>query len=315
MIEQSTSAAVQTDYPQRLGVSTDALQELEYAASQSGVSVETLTGGMQRLARGFEEAKSKGSGEFVDALQKLHVPMAELKNASPDQVLMRIAAGFADAGPQVNKTALAMQLAGRSGAALIPLLNKGADGIAELRNEAYEMGAVIDGTTIKSFEEFEEQQKALHAGLVGLRNTMVAALLPTLKNAAGAMVEWFRENREIIKQRLEQVFAAIGKALSFLAMAAKAVYTALTPVVTAIIDVGESIYDAAQKSDGLRYALEAIGAVAVVVGLAVVAPWALVVAGVGLAILAGYDLVRAFQGSTSILGDLFAALESTRSST
>src|SRR4029077_9155927 len=104
---------------------------------------------------------------------------------------------------------------------LIPLLNKGKDGIVDLRNEAEKLGIVIGEEGIKSAEEYEEAQKKLGATLTGLRNEVVVALLPALKNLVDTMVEWVQQNREAIASGLRAAvellmiaFQALGAVMS-----------------------------------------------------------------------------------------------------
>lgn len=309
MFEQTEEAAVGTSHlSEKLGISTDAVQELQFAAEHTGASAAALQTGMQRLARGFEEAKTKGTGPFVEALQKLKIPMSQIKDMSLDDVLMRVSDGFADAGPKVNKTAISMDLMGRGGTALIPMLNLGADGMAELRRRAHELGAVIDGETIKSFKEFEEKQKDLSAGLKGLRNTVMAALLPAMTELAEGALKWFTENRVEITHKLAAAFEFLGNVLRLVGRAIaflEPVFSVLVGIFTAAWRVLEQVYDAVAKlvdeNETLREALEAVAVIAGIVALALLAPWVLVVAGVAAVIAILGDLINWFTGSPSYI--------------
>jgi hypothetical protein len=154
---------------------------------------------------------------------------------------MRIADGFADAGPNVNKTAIAMEIFGRSGTSLIPFLNRGADGIKELREEFIATGAQIDGQTTESFKAFEEDQKRLKYTLIGLRNEAIEALLPSLKELAEGAMEWIKANKELIKSTLTTVVQGLTYAVKGLGYAFEAVGAVIdffkehTDLATAII--------------------------------------------------------------------------------
>jgi hypothetical protein len=182
---------------QKIGVTMQGVQELGYAAKVTGVSTEEMQIAFTHLARGLEEAK-KGTGPTHDALVALKIPMEAIKNASPDEVLAKLADKFAEMPDGAKKTALAMDIFGKSGANLIPLLNRGGDGIAALRKEAEELGIVIDEKTAKSFEDLEETQNKISASWQGLKNTLAIALLPTIKEVAEAIFEWVKAHREVI---------------------------------------------------------------------------------------------------------------------
>jgi hypothetical protein len=222
LVEKTTSAAVENEHlAQKLGITTEAVQQLSYAADVSGASVEQFQVAAQKLVKGLDQLKQKGTGDVGPALARLgiHMDDAAIKSGNLDDQLMRIADGFADAGPNVNKTALAMEIFGRSGTALIPFLNRGADGIRELRTEFVEMGAQIDEKTTKQFLELEEDQKKLKYTMTALRNEAVSALLPALKELAEGMVAWLRENREAVKSALTTVITGLTYAVKGLAIA------------------------------------------------------------------------------------------------
>ncbi|MFJ4230115.1 hypothetical protein ACIPYV_21325, partial [Paenarthrobacter nicotinovorans] len=70
-------------------------------------------------------------------------PMAE--------ILPGLADKFKSMPDGAEKTALATQLFGRSGAQMLPFLNKGSEGIGQLTDKAKQMGLVIDDVSAKSF--------------------------------------------------------------------------------------------------------------------------------------------------------------------
>lgn len=205
LVEGFVSSAVEAkNLSLRLGITTDAVQELGYAAYVSNLSQQEMTTSMQKFSRGLSEAE-KGTGAVHDALGKLHLNAKDLKKESLDQNIEELAEAFNKAGPHVNKTALAMELFGRSGPKMLQLLSKGKEGIVELRNEAEELGYVIGKEGVEQAEKFEESQKRLSATLTGLRNNAVQALLPVLQEAADALGKWVKENREAITSTLQNV--------------------------------------------------------------------------------------------------------------
>jgi hypothetical protein len=206
----------------KLGITTDAVQELGYAAKLSDISQGELEMSLTKLSRGLEAAK-KGEGAFVDTLGKLKIKMSELKGETLDQNLERIAEAFKRMPDGPQKAALAMELFGRSGTRLIPLLNSGKAGIVELRKEAHELGIVVDNETAKSFEEFNDEQTKLSEMWRGIKTQIVTALLPSLREIVAVMQDWLKENRELIGQGLKIIIQGVTFAFKGLVLAAKAV--------------------------------------------------------------------------------------------
>lgn len=212
LVEGTVEAAVAAKHlGERLGITGEAVQELGYAADVTGASQEDMTAGLQRLAAGLEHAK-KGTGPLVDAMSQLKIPISDLKKGNLEQNLEQIADGFEKAGPKVNKLALSIEIFGRNaGPKLLPLLNKGASGIAELREEAQKLGVVIDEEGIEKAEEFEIAQKKLGATLKGVRNEAVIAMLPALQEMTEGLSDWVKENREAIASTLTAILKGLAE--------------------------------------------------------------------------------------------------------
>src|SRR5262245_1340871 len=121
------------DMSQRLGVSAEALQELGHAAGLSGSSLEGVSTGLRMLSRTALQAKD-GSDEAKKALRSVRLDAGKLVDGSLtlDDALVQVADKFAGMPDGAKKSALAMKVFGRSGADLIPLLNEGSQGIADM---------------------------------------------------------------------------------------------------------------------------------------------------------------------------------------
>jgi hypothetical protein len=194
---------------QKLGVTTDAIQELGYAATIADVGQEGLEIALGKLAKNLDEVAQKGEGPAADALRRLGISMSELKGKSLSDDLGVIAEKFKAMPDGVAKTALAMELFGKAGKDMIPLLNEGKEGLAELRKEAEELGFVIDGETAKAFEKWNDDQRRVHAALVGLKNQAVAALLPVLQEVTDKVLGWLKENKELVSHLLKGLIPAL----------------------------------------------------------------------------------------------------------
>jgi hypothetical protein len=84
-----------------------------------------------------------------------------------------------------EKTARAMELFGRSGATLIPLLNQGADGIAEMRQEAHDLGLVISDETARAAEALNDDLTRLKGSALGLARGIASELIPRMRDVVG----------------------------------------------------------------------------------------------------------------------------------
>jgi hypothetical protein len=148
------------------GLSTDEYQKWAFAAKMADVNAEELSKGFRLLSRNMSEA-SQGTGAAKNAFLAMGISVNQVGGGlKPLDVMMKEImnkfAGWAD-GPQ--KIALALALFGRSGEALIPLLNKGAAGFNEFSKEAAKLGIILDPTLINAGSRAEDTFKKINAQL------------------------------------------------------------------------------------------------------------------------------------------------------
>lgn len=204
---------------QKVGVNAQQLQRLAFAAKLADVEAGTLQTGLTILAKNIVAA-SKGNKELDETFRKLGIrllttkPMSEATRRfmlftgelhkaekvaiTADEALLRLSDIFRKMPDGTQKTALAVQLLGRSGAELIPLLNGGRQEIQGLMKEADELGLVFDGKAIKASEEFNDTLTRLEASFTGVKNAIGQLFIPELTRLASQLKTFLVENREEI---------------------------------------------------------------------------------------------------------------------
>jgi hypothetical protein len=169
---------------QKAGVTVEALSRLEYAAKLSDISLESLTGGLQKLSKGMTDAAG-GKGPAA-AFKALGIAVTDNQGALRDsgQVFGDIADRFSRMEDGATKTALAIQIFGRSGAEMIPLLNSGRDGLKAMADESDKLGATISTKTAKGAEKFNDTLTRIGQVMQGVVNKVMEAALPALQSLA-----------------------------------------------------------------------------------------------------------------------------------
>tara|TARA_R110001583_G_scaffold31978_4_gene109144 strand:- start:137769 stop:140474 length:2706 start_codon:yes stop_codon:yes gene_type:complete len=175
---------------QRVGVSVETLSVWKPAAEQSGVSGESFEKGLRKLSTTMLEAATGSE----DAARNFAAVGVEFKNQdgtlrATDQVLLDLAERFKAMPDGAEKTALAVQLFGKSGAELIPFLNQGRDGINELAAEMRALGVQMSSETAAQAGNFNDALDKLKLATTSIGNQIIASLLPALNDMAGGMVE------------------------------------------------------------------------------------------------------------------------------
>lgn len=167
---------------QKVGLSVESFTALKYAAELSGVPVEQLVSSIGRLNRSLFEAAGNGESPQAKALAALGVSATDAsgKIRAADVVLSELADRFAALPDGPEKAALAMELFGKSGADLIPLLNSGKEGIRALTDEAKKLGVVMSTESAKAAEELNDNLERLAKSWKGLKIEAASGLLPVL---------------------------------------------------------------------------------------------------------------------------------------
>ncbi len=164
---------------QQVGINKDALSLWLKAANLANVGADELTNSLRFLQRNAFEA-STGGKEQAAAFKALGVDVkgtnGDLKDA--DTLLREMADGFAKTENPAKRVALAQQLLGRSGARLLPLLNKGAEGIEEVRHELEELGIGFDTSWTEKAVEAEHAQKKFNMVLGSLKTKLAVGVIP-----------------------------------------------------------------------------------------------------------------------------------------
>ncbi len=167
---------------QRIGVSVEALSGLKYAAELSDVSFADLETSLKKFSKTLADSKN-GSRQAAEALLKVGAVAGE----SVEENLLRVADAFAAMPDGIRKTALAVELFGKSGTRLIPFLNAGAAGIRDLMKEAERLGIVVSTDTAKAAERFNDSLTTLGNAAKGVGYSIANFLLTPLADAATAM--------------------------------------------------------------------------------------------------------------------------------
>ena len=175
---------------QATGLAVDEYTALQYAANLAGVGVSELDASLSKFNRTIDEAAS-GSTSQVEAFARLGVSITDAGgNLKSNSALFAEVADKFQAMPNgIQKSALAMELFGRSGARLIPLLNGWSAGLAELRAEAEKLGVVLYSEQAAASEAFNDNLTRLGEASKGAGNQIAGELLPTLLDMSELMVD------------------------------------------------------------------------------------------------------------------------------
>lgn len=215
------------------GLSTDQLQEYAYMAELVDTDVSTITGSLTKLTRNMDSAKS-GTGAAADAFKTLGIDIYNSDGTMRDanDVFGEAIDKLGQMENQTERDALAMDLFGKSGQELNPIIDAGSEAIDQFRQEAHDMGYVLDEETLDSLGGIDDSMQRLDKAFETAKNTIAVALAPVVADITGKFVEWAQSvDWNEVGKLVKSTFEVIGKAI-------KAVY----PIIETLIKwVGKAI--------------------------------------------------------------------------
>lgn len=165
----------------KLGITAESFQRLQYAASQTGVSSDTLTAGLQAVALKITELNA-GSEEGAARLAALGVKISDLRNKRADEAFSILADRINAIQNPAYKSAAAIEVFGSSADKIMELVKQGSAGLSKFSQEADRFGVVLDQATLDKASEANKELIKLGKAFEAAGTKMTAELLPAMKS-------------------------------------------------------------------------------------------------------------------------------------
>lgn len=271
----------------RTGVATASLQELAFAARQSGTDMETIEKGFFGLSRSVFDL-SRGSGEAVDAYGRIGLAFKDLEGLSPEDQLQKVADAIANVSDESTRGAIAQKIFGRSGRQLLPLFREGPEGLAALRKEANSLGIVMSDVDISMAEKLTDSFGRSGDAVKGVFLKLGAVAAPALSRVFDSIAAGASYVNSFIESWRE--FAATNETLFNSLFAGAAV---IGTFVSGLLTVGSA---SLALGIALPFITTGVGIVAGTItsfmGPAIAA--AAAIGGIGFAVYRNIDLIKAW---------------------
>lgn len=175
-----------TDVADKLGVSTDFLQEFNFAARENGVATTASEMGLQRFVRRLGEAQ-QGTGELLPTLKQYGIALFDStgKARGAQEVLADYADTVKAAGSRQEQLRLAFKAFDSEGAALVTVLDQGAAGMEKMFGQARKLGQVMS--------EEQARRMDVYADRIGAITVAVKTMSTELLGKGIGAVESFGE--------------------------------------------------------------------------------------------------------------------------
>jgi ribosomal protein L12E/L44/L45/RPP1/RPP2 len=256
-LKESVKTAIESadkmdELAESIGITVEKLSGLRFAADLSGVGLDSLATNMTKLGRSMAESVAEPASTAARTLQAMGISATDASGQLRpiNDVFLDIADRFRTYEDGAAKVALATNLFGRAGAAMIPLLNQGRDGIAQQADEAARLGLTLDTKTIKAAASFNDTLTKMSRIWDGFIMQLTAKLLPTLQFVAERFAKLTSDSNSL-KLALEGVDITI-KSVVTSGIIVKAVFetlaTAIAAVIAAMVLLGQLEFRAAMDT-------------------------------------------------------------------
>lgn len=226
---------------QSIGLPVEELSKLKHVADLSDVSLESLSTSMVRLSKNMSEVAGGATGPAAEAFKSLGISVtdADGRMKSSSVIIGEVADKFSEYEDGANKTALAVALFGRAGAAMIPMLNAGSAAIEEAKNEAAQLGLVISKDTSSAAENFNDNMARLGKITDGVSIQVAARLAPALAQVSAEMVKVAKDSQFLTQ--LSSGLEVATKSLASTVLVAVYAYKQFAMVIGTAVDAALKI--------------------------------------------------------------------------
>ena len=261
------------------GVAVETMQELGFAASVSGSSLEAVQSSMGGLSEKIGEAAQRGSEDFARLGISVRKANGDVKSA--DEVFGELGKRFKDLDLSLGEQRSFAQKLGID-STLIQLLNKSGAEVDALRVKAKALG-VVSGADANLAASLNDSLTTLKFGFGAVQNAIAIGFAPQLKEMTSGFIDFLIANKTLITE-------GISKTISFVFELAKAMKR-LMPVLVGI---------------GLVFAASQVAAIGFGTVMATIfSPVVLITAGIVALLLIVDDLIVAFHGGNSVIANFF----------
>ena len=162
----------------RTGESAGNLLVLERAFDNTGVGAEKVGETINKLQKFMGQA-AQGGDKQIEAMTRLGLTMNDLQGKTPTEQMKVFAEKIAGLQSPTERSALAMEVFGKSGGKLLPLLNSFAGEIANAQGELGSMPGIMDRSSA-AFDELSDKMAVIKGKAVEVAAGFIEKALPAL---------------------------------------------------------------------------------------------------------------------------------------
>ena len=189
----AAAATEMARFAQLSGTSVEVFQAWGFAARTAGIEQDKLGDIFKDVQDKVGDFLQTGGGELKDFFTNV-APLAgvtaeQFRNLSGPDALQLYVSTLEKANLSQSEMVFYLEGIANDASLLLPLLRNNADGFKSLREEAIELGLILDSQATKNLADFNQNLTTLDSVSDGASKQIAGELAPTLSELTGLMVD------------------------------------------------------------------------------------------------------------------------------
>ena len=199
----------------RLGIGAERLQSLQYAAKMSGATAEDMNSALGKLNENIAKAAAGKNEELASLFMKLGISLRDANGHV--RTAADVLPEFADAIQRNTNSSVRARMAiaafGDAGQKLIPMLQDGSKGLADMEKKAHDLGLTMSQDDVKAAASLGDKFTDLGSVFDSFGNTISAKLAPVLGPLIDDLTEFLAKNKDAFAGRLSEAVSKLADSL------------------------------------------------------------------------------------------------------
>jgi hypothetical protein len=176
----------------RVGISTEKLGGLRFAAELAGEETADLDRNLVRFAKNVGLAAT-GNEKLEKSFAKLGITTQELRTLPIDELFFQLADAIAKLPTQTLRVAAAFEVFGQKGIRMVNVLQQGSEGLRAQVEEFAQLNGTVSRLDAAQVELMGDQWQRFGVTIQGVKNDLTVALAPAITGVTNLLIEAQKE--------------------------------------------------------------------------------------------------------------------------
>ena len=181
------------------GMSTEEIQQLEYASKIIGVATDKISDAQKTIITNMQSAKD-GSEDYINAFARLGVQITDTSGQLRDsnEVFYEVLDSLGEIENRTERDAAAMSLMGESARELNPIIAQGSSILQQYAKDAQDTSYVLSTDQVEALAAVDEKYQELQLRQEAVRKQLAAEFAPTAEKVYDKFGELVTEAGEAL---------------------------------------------------------------------------------------------------------------------